>query len=60
MHTTVAFESALMIIFKLFQLLLKAVGSSDRKKQQAAAKCLTNIRKLALTADKIRTKQVKL
>lgn len=40
-----------------FQLLIKAIGSSDHKKQKAAAKCLTNIRKLALAADKIRTKQ---
>ncbi|KAG8253977.1 hypothetical protein J6590_017358 [Homalodisca vitripennis] len=38
-------------------LLIKAAGSSDRKKQQAAAKCLTNIRKLALAADKVKTKQ---
>jgi hypothetical protein len=41
----------------MFQFLLKTIGSSDEKLQEASAGCLSNIRKFALAAEKLKYKQ---
>nr|CAD7202734.1 unnamed protein product [Timema douglasi] len=37
--------------------LLETIGSSDEKLQEASAGCLSNIRKLALSAERFKYKQ---
>jgi len=41
----------------IFQFLLKTIGSSDEKLQEASAGCLSNIRKMALTAENFKNSQ---
>lgn len=41
----------------LFQPLLELIGSTDHNLQEAAAGCLSNIRRLALANEKARTKK---
>jgi hypothetical protein len=44
------------VFHDIFQFLLKTIGSSDEKLQEASAGCLSNIRKLALTAENFKCK----
>jgi hypothetical protein len=41
----------------VLQFLLETIGSSDEKLQEASAGCLSNIRKFALAAEKLKYKQ---
>lgn len=45
------------VFLDTFQFLLKTIGSSDEKLQEASAGCLSNIRKLALAAENFNYKQ---
>jgi len=46
-----------VVFHDIFQFLLKTIGSSDEKLQEASAGCLSNIRKMALTAENFQHKQ---
>ena len=46
-----------VVFHDIFQFLLKTIGSSDEKLQEASAGCLSNIRRMALAAENFKHKE---